>query len=173
MKVPCSYSRLQIVLHWLSAAVILWALVTGSLLSVVDVDDEFKSSVASFNVSLTSLFIPLFILRAWLAFLPSLGDRTFAASTSQRLARIAHCAIYVLTAVVLLTGVLMMKERADVFGLVRFGPVLTQPELHEWFTRLHIGSCIALAALLALHIAAVINHQMRGNPVLKRMWFQR
>jgi cytochrome b561 len=88
------------------------------------------------------------------------------------LARIAHCAIYVLTAVVLLTGVLMMKEPADVFGLVRFGPVLTQPELHEWFTRLHIGSCIALAALLALHIAAVIKHQMSGNPVLKRMWFE-
>jgi cytochrome b561 len=82
-----------------------------------------------------------------------------------------HCAIYVLTALVLVTGVLMMEKSADVFGLIRFGPVLTQPALHEAFSQLHIGSCIVLAALIALHVAAVIKHQLTGHSVLKRMWF--
>lgn len=170
MQLPQDYSRLQIGLHWLSAIIILWALVSGSLFRIVEVSAELKESVTHFNVSLTMLFIPFFILRAYLAFSTSSSARGCGPNFMERLARIAHCAIYVLTTVVLISGVLMMKDRADFFGFLYFGPVLTQPTLHEWFGDLHIWSCVALAALVVLHIVAVIRHQISGNSVIKRMW---
>ena len=170
MQLPQGYSRLQVGLHWLSAIIIMWALVSGGLFRIVEFSEGLKEDLAHFNVSLTLLFIPFFMLRVYLAFSTSSSAHVCGPNLMERLARIAHCAIYALTTVVLISGVLMMKDRADLFGFFYFGPVLTQPTLHEWFGHLHIWSCVALAALIALHIGAVIWHQLSGNSVMKRMW---
>lgn len=81
-----------------------------------------------------------------------------------------HYAIYAITAVVLGSGLSMMDEGIRLFEVVQFGPLLQQPVHHEWFSWLHTWSCIALAGLLALHIGAVIKHQLSGQPVIRQMW---
>lgn len=170
MHSPGSYSRLQISLHWLSAVVILWALVTGSLLSFLELSAEIKDAMASFNVSLTTLFIPFFMLRLYVAASRSAPSLDASWTLQQVAARLTHRAIYISTTVVLISGVLMMQHSADVFGFAHFGPVLTHAWLREWFTQIHTWSCVALAALITLHVAAVIKHQLSGNPIIKRMW---
>ena len=170
MHLPGYYSRLQIGLHWLSAVVILWALVTGSLLSFLELPAEIKGGMASFNVSLTTLFIPFFLLRLYVAASRSAAILHASWTLQQVAARLTHRAIYSSTTVVLISGVLMMQHSADVFGVARFGPVLTHAWLREWFTQIHTWSCVALAALITLHVAAVIKHQLSGHSIIRRMW---
>ena len=57
------YNRPMRVLHWVSAAVILWALATGFSVSLLNLPLALKSGISFINVSLTFIFIPVFILR--------------------------------------------------------------------------------------------------------------
>lgn len=170
MTLSTPYSRVQIYLHWLSAAVILWTLISGSSVLVLDLPASLKKDLTAFNVSLTAAFIPFFILRCCLAIRRAARAAPCSKTLQQWLALIAHGALYAVTAVVLGSGVLMMGQGFSVFGLVHIDPLLTSPAYLTRFARLHIGSCVVLAALIALHIAAVIKHQWAGTPVIGRMW---
>lgn len=66
MALPTSYSPVQIVLPRLYAAIVLWALISRSLLSVVDSTAAVEKERANFNASLTAVFITLFIVRRYL-----------------------------------------------------------------------------------------------------------
>ena len=57
------YSRQRVWLHWLSAVVIIWTLASGFYVASVQVPAQLKQTVALFNVSLTTVFIPFFIWR--------------------------------------------------------------------------------------------------------------
>jgi len=86
------YSRPRIFLHWLSAAIILWATFSGFGVVLLDTNDPFRQWVESFNPQITSLFIPFFAWRLWLAIKnPSARERNTA---QQRVASAAHKAIY-------------------------------------------------------------------------------
>lgn len=86
------YSRPRIFLHWLSAAIILWATFSGFGVVLLDTKDPFRQWVESFNPQITSLFIPFFAWRLWLAIKsPPARERSTA---QQRVASAAHKAIY-------------------------------------------------------------------------------
>jgi cytochrome b561 len=140
------------------------------LLSFLELPAEIKGGMASFNVSLTTLFIPFFLLRLYVAASRSAAILHASWTLQQVAARLTHRAIYSSTTVVLISGVLMMQHSADVFGVARFGPVLTHAWLRGWFTQIHTWSCVALAALITLHVAAVIKHQLSGHSIIRRMW---
>lgn len=164
------YSWEQVLLHWISAAVILWTLSSGFYVAYAEVDDATQAWVGWVNVSTTTLFIPIFILRCVVRMLkpaPASLDRN---PRGRLAARIAHQALYWLTALVLLSGVSMMKGAIDVFGWWQIpAPVTDAAWQARWFTA-HIASCFALAAVVALHLAAVVWHQSRGQAILRRMW---
>jgi cytochrome b561 len=69
----------------------------------------------------------------------------------------------------LITGVLMMSHPVVLLALVPLPQLvhssIALTELHE----LHHVLCAILAGLVALHLAAVVMHQVRGKPVLGRM----
>jgi cytochrome b561 len=154
-------------LHWLSAAVILWATFSGFGVSLLDQSDPFREWVESFNPQLTSLFIPFFIWRLWLAVKAPAGNS--AKSTQARLASAVHKAIYAAVAGVLITGVLMMSHPVMLLALVPLPQLIHSKialrELHE----VHHALCAALAGLVALHLGAVVMHQVRGKSVLGRI----
>jgi len=162
-----AYSKPRIFLHWLSAAIILWATFSGFGVVLLDANDPFRQWVESFNPQITSLFIPFFAWRLWLA-VKSRSPQ--ARSTAQeRLASAAHKALYVAVSGVLITGVLMMSHPVMLLALVPLPQLIHSKtvllELHE----VHHVLCAALAALVALHLAAVVMHQVRGKSVLRRM----
>ncbi|MGA8136139.1 MULTISPECIES: cytochrome b [Pseudomonas] len=160
------YSRTQIFLHWLSAVVILWALISGFYMAFLSTSPALKAVVGSFNVSLTALFIPFFIIRVFLSFF-SRGqtDRTLAQWT----AFWVHKVIYLVTAIVLATGVMMMDRAINLFDLFLIPAPVESVGLIAVFKKIHDISCVVLAVLVVLHIGAVIRHEVSGHRILRRM----
>ncbi|PBJ11185.1 hypothetical protein BSG18_15210 [Pseudomonas ogarae] len=167
---PIHYSRRRVLLHWVSAAIILWALASGFYVAFNPVSASTEQWVGSLNVSLTTLFIPLFVWRACL-FFGGLEARGTAPSFTQRLALVVHALIYLIIGIVLVTGVLMMKSAISVFGLVRIPQPLGDPALIELAHTLHTLSCAGLSVLVALHLCAVLWHEFSGRRVVRRMSF--
>ena len=56
------YCWQQILLHWVSAMVIIWALISSFYVAHVNVTPATLEQVAFINVAMTSLFIPLMLL---------------------------------------------------------------------------------------------------------------
>lgn len=163
------YSKQQMLLHWVSAAVILWTLVTGFYVANVNVSNDTKQWVAGVNVSLTTLFIPVFCWRLVVFVSHLRHERMASFSSAKMLAMFVHRLIYLLVAVVLVSGVLMMDRPIPVFGLFEFPQPLSDVALTDGLFVLHIWACTALAVLVAMHIGAVILHELRGYRVLRRM----
>lgn len=59
------YAWQQILLHWVSALVIIWVLLSGFYVAHLNVTPTTFHLVAFVNVAMTTLFIPIFLLR-WL-----------------------------------------------------------------------------------------------------------
>lgn len=164
------YSRRRVLLHWLSAIIILWALASGFYVAFNPVSASTEQWVGSLNVSLTTLFIPFFVWRTWLL-VCELEPRGTVLSLNKRLALAVHALIYLVIGVVLVTGVLMMKSAISVFGLVRFPQPLADPLLIELANTVHALSCMVLSLLVALHLCAVLWHEFSGRRVVRRMTF--
>ncbi|MCP1453814.1 cytochrome b [Pseudomonas kilonensis] len=165
-----NYSRRRVLLHWVSAAIILWALVSGFYVAFNPVSASTEQWVGSLNVSLTTLFIPFFVWRACL-FFGALEARRTASSFTQWLALAVHTLIYLVIGIVLVTGVLMMKSAISVFGIVHIPQPLGDPALIELANTLHTLSCAGLSVLVALHLCAVLWHEFSGRRVVRRMSF--
>ncbi|WP_367316863.1 cytochrome b/b6 domain-containing protein [Pseudomonas sp. C32] len=167
------YSTLRVWLHWFSAAVILWTLLSGFFVASVDVSAPIKQSVASFNVSLTTVFIPFFVWRLFLFFSHVRCLDWKSILLVDALAPLVHVLIYLIVAIVLVTGVLMMDRPIDVFGVVEFAQPLRDPHLIARYFTVHIWACVVLSLLIALHVGAVIFHEACNHRVLRRMSFFR
>ncbi|UVM61896.1 MULTISPECIES: cytochrome b [unclassified Pseudomonas] len=165
-----NYSRRRVLLHWVSAAIILWALVSGFYVAFNPVSASTQQWVGSLNVSLTTLFIPFFVWRACL-FFGALEARGTASSFTQWLALAVHTLIYLVIGIVLVTGVLMMKNAISIFGIVHIPQPLGDPALIELANTLHTLSCAGLSVLVALHLCAVLWHEFSGRRVVRRMSF--
>jgi cytochrome b561 len=165
------YSRQRVWLHWLSAVVIIWTLASGFYVASVQVPAQLKQTVALFNVSLTTVFIPFFIWRLF-AFISHTKLRgVIHLSRVEGRVLLAHLSIYITVSVVLVTGVLMMDRPIDVFGVVEIAQPLTQPAFIQLFFTIHIWACVLLSLLVALHVGAVIVHEVCNHRVLRRMSF--
>ena len=62
------YCRQRVILYWLSAAVILWTLLSGFLVAGFGVFTPLKEPVAFFSILLTTVFIPFYVGRLFLFF---------------------------------------------------------------------------------------------------------
>lgn len=170
MSSSAAYCRLRISLHWVSAVVILWVLISGTLVALIEEPMKLKTDIARFNVSLTTVFIPVFVLRVCLAAARAMSMTRQLQTVQEWAACLVHGLIYLATAVVLISGVLMMSHPFSVFGMLQFDPWMTDPQWQLYFFRLHIWSCVVLAVLVGLHVSAVIRHQLAGYSVIRRMW---
>ncbi|MBT2338204.1 MULTISPECIES: cytochrome b [Pseudomonas] len=161
------YSGRRVLLHWLSAVIILWALASGFYVAYYPVSAATEHWVGSLNVSLTTLFIPVFAWRLWL-FVSELGA---GEPVTNRLALAVHALIYLCIGVVLVTGVLMMKSPISIFGFIEIPRPLDDPALIGLASAVHTLSCAVLSMLVALHLCAVAWHECSGRRVVRRMSF--
>lgn len=164
-----TYCWQQMLLHWVSALVIVWALVSGFYVSGFTVEPATAQSISFLNVGLTTLFIPVFLLRWLMRYLKPRPCPLNENPWARRIAHVVHEGIYWLTAIVLASGVLMMDRAIDVFGWFAIEPWLTDPFwLRVWFM-LHIAANVALALAVAVHVGAVAIHEFAGRRVVSRM----
>jgi cytochrome b561 len=163
------YNRLARTLHWVSAAVIIWASVAGIVIGLLHQHDQMRAWLAAFNVSLTTVYTPLFVLRLINAVRSGKPASLDVPRWQQRAALLVHALLYALTSVALASGFLMMDHAIDVFGLITLPNPISDADWNQYFYRLHRHSCAALFLLVMLHVAAVVHHQRAGRPVLARM----
>ncbi|WP_017222645.1 cytochrome b [Moritella dasanensis] len=157
-------------LHWISALVILWASISGLYIAFFELDSNIKSHILRFNVSLTTVFIPLFCWRIYHRLKYGVPAPHPAMSILEtKLAHIGHTLLYILVSLVLVSGVLMMGHDVNVFGLLTIPQLLQQQHSIHFFETLHLYACRLLAALVLCHLAALIKHEMMGKRILKRM----
>lgn len=168
-----SYSRLHIVLHWISAAVIIWATCSGFFAVAHAPDNPWRRIIDTINPQLTTLFIPFFALRLVL-YLRSKPWRAWGFRTAaENAAALGHGLLYLGITLILITGLLLMPHQWMLLGVLPM-PAIIQNQ-HD-LTRLgaaHGCLCAFLALLVMGHIGAVFWHHVRGHPVLGRMMFQR
>ncbi len=167
-----SYSQTAKLLHWLTAAIVVWATVSG-LVAGNFAGEPLRSWVSSLNVSLTTLLVPVFAFRLWYRATAPKPAPANLSPRAQRSARIGHAALYVMTAIVLASGVLTMKHDIQVFGWFTIPQPLDHVSLNELFGGVHRVSSIALGLLVLGHVAAVVVHHVSGTPVLQRMLWRR
>lgn len=164
------YHPLRVWLHWISAAVIVWALISGFYSAYGTSSPAIKAAIGYINVSLTTLFLPVFMLRVICALTLAAPDETHDSKNLQKkLAKGMHVALYVITSVVMLTGVLMMERDINVFDLFTLPRPLSDVSIAIIFKNIHIVSCVVLSLLLSGHILAVLTHMMKGNKIFSRM----
>lgn len=165
------YTKLQKALHAISALMILWLLMSGFYAGLIKEEEPLKHVIGAFNVSLSLLLIPIFLVRTYVSF-----GRGYAAVKGDKnlahwMAFIIHTMMYVLVMLVLVSGILMMDRPIVFFDVFSFPQPLSNSEAIAFYFRFHIAVCLLLALLVTLHIAAVIKHQLAGQSVIKRMAF--
>jgi cytochrome b561 len=163
------YDRLSRYLHWASAAVIIWASLSGFYLATLEPGSVLRNWLSFFNVSLTTAFTPLFVIRVVHAVRTSKPASLEVPRWQQRVAHIVHAMLYALTSIVLASGILMMDHSINVFGLIMLPNPVTDARLNHHFYLMHRHSCAALFLFVSVHVAAVVRHQRAGRPVLARM----
>ena len=162
------YPLLARVFHWLSASVIIWALASGFMVAAGALPSALGKLISPFNASITTLLIPVFILR--LLYRLSFTAPSLPLPPRQRqVARGAHALIYGVALFSMASGVLMMERNIEIFGWFSFPSPLAKGELTKLISRLHFSSNFILLLLLVLHVLAVVKHHREGFPVLKRM----
>ncbi|MCF6436765.1 cytochrome b/b6 domain-containing protein [Pseudoalteromonas sp. MMG022] len=164
------FDRLARVFHWVSAVVILWATFSGLFLAAVKVEREWQVLISGFNVSLTTVFIPIFFGRVVHALRKK--KPSYQGSLNALQAKCAHCvhvSMYLLIMLIIVSGVLMMRHEFQVFGIVNIAPLLKDVWLCELFSQIHHYASYILAVLIIVHISAVVWHHYTGKPILKRM----
>jgi cytochrome b561 len=163
------YDRAARYLHWASAAVIIWASVSGFYLATLDQSSVLRAWLSYFNVSLTTVFTPVFVMRLIHAIRTDKPESLDVPRWQQRAAHLVHALLYAVTSVVLASGLLMMDHAINVFGLVSLPNPLSDPALNGFFYTMHRHSCAVLFSLVVIHVAAVVRHQRAGRAVLARM----
>jgi len=157
-------------MHWISALVILWASISGLYIAFFELETQIKSQILSFNVSITTVFIPLFCWRIYYRIKHGVPPAHPTMSALEvKLAHVGHTLLYVLVSLVLVSGVLMMDHDVTVFQLFTIPQLLQQQSGIHFFETMHLYTCRLLAALIMCHLAALIKHEIMGRRILQRM----
>ncbi|WP_019101075.1 cytochrome b [Chromobacterium haemolyticum] len=164
-----TYPPLAAWLHWICAVVILWAMISGFALASGALPPAVSAAIPPFNVALTTLLMPVFLLRIAYRASFRIPPPADIPPAKHRLARRAHALLYLLSSLSLASGWLMMERPVDLFGLLTLQPSLEPGAATRALAKLHFASNVLLALLLSAHIGAVIQHQRRGRRLLRRM----
>lgn len=142
-------------LHWLSAAVILWASFTGFIGATLPQSSAARHFFGIVNPQIATLFIPFFVWRLALYLYAAPWTEWRSANTQEQLALLVHGLLYATITLVLASGLLMMPTPWRLLGFIPM-PVLGAG--HTALMKLHNASCMGLSGLVLLHLAAVFYH---------------
>ena len=164
------YDRLSRFLHWSVAIAIIYVLLAGYAMHLVS-SETVHNFLSVLNMSVATVITVLMTVRfVWRFFRPAVAHGDHLRSVEKTAAEFAHEVFYLMIFCVLISGFLMLKHSFALFGLAEFPRLVHEDAVNDFFFIVHRISCIALVAMLVLHIAAVIKHQKIDKyPILSRM----
>jgi cytochrome b561 len=163
------YPPIAVALHWLSALVIIWALISGLYVAFSCRHADMARGISSFNASITALMTPIFLCRAIYRLgyrAPPLKDLSLI---NIIVARSTQGLTYVFALTSFISGWLMMRQPIKVFQMVEIPHPLHDPQWLNFFRMLHSYSNFVLGGLVLLHVAGVVKHQIAGRRMVQRM----
>lgn len=167
------YGAVFRLLHWLVAGLLLVLLGLGWWQSGMSLFDRRLASVSMWHKSLGVLVFLLTVLRLlWCCrqqTLPAIGSKL-----ERQLARVVRAGLYGLVLLAAVSGYVLATgsgRTLELFGLVSLPAVwVWDAAMLDQIRTVHMLSVWTLAALIGLHVLAVIKHQFDGGePVLRRM----
>lgn len=171
------YSKGVVILHWVTALIMIYMLFLGEDLIKVPRGTSLAESNASIHATLgASIFILTVIRVLWRAVTPVPAQPAGVKTWEAWAAKAVHLGFYALLLGLPLTGWLALSD----YGVERGGgesvmffnlfPAMTAPNLGEGIGEIHeIGSKLGIL-LLALHVLGALKHQfMDRMPFLQRM----
>jgi cytochrome b561 len=164
-------------IHWLSAALVLGALGYGVYMVQAAQNAAQRFELTQFHKSIGLAVLVITIARLWLRILTAAPRPERTIPLLRIAARAAHVGLYVLLLVLPLSGWLMatttpVRVPTLVFGLFEL-PYPLAPALPTYriARAIHVTAAIALASLIALHVAAALLHALfRRDRTFARMW---
>lgn len=177
MKLVSRYHWLIVLLHWLLAFYITATLVGGFLIMapMANTDPEKKIVLLyhmSFGMGIAGVMLLRLVLRVFTA---KPAEVTTGHATLDRLVSYAHYTFYLLILLMagtgLTTAILAGLNRSVFQGTGE--PLPADFAAYPSFTA-HATLAVLLSALVVIHVAAVLYHQvLRRDRLLRRMWFGR
>jgi cytochrome b561 len=164
-------------IHWTSAALVLAALGLGVVAVVFVGDPALRFDLTQTHKSLGVAVLALTAVRLFARLVTAAPQPPRLPPSLLAAARATHLSLYALLVLLPLSGWLMatttpIRVPTTVFGLFSL-PYPLAPDLttYRLVHAVHVAAAIALAALVALHVAAALIHALRWRDgVLARMW---
>ncbi|HEY8907624.1 MAG TPA: cytochrome b/b6 domain-containing protein [Rhodoferax sp.] len=165
-----SYDTFSRLTHWLTAVVILVAMVVGFFFSRMPDSGTFQF-FSTLNKSLGTLLLPVMISRyVWRHFRPEVAYPPNMAAWNRGLAHLFHEVFYLVILTAVVSGLGMLKTGFYLCWLLYIPPPVKDLEMNYLFASIHTIALNVLGVMLLLHIAAVVWHYKRGRQaILYRM----
>jgi cytochrome b561 len=164
--------------HWLGAVLVLVALGLGVFM-VQFVDDAARRfELTQTHKSIGVAILAVTIIRLCLRFLTMAPEPEAAAQLPRLAAKSAHWALYALLVIMPVSGWLMttttpVRVPTIVFGLARLPyPLAPNMPAYQLAHAIHVASAVAIAVLIAVHVAAALVHTMwwRDRTLARILW---
>lgn len=168
-----SYGSMAKILHWVMALLLISMVAFGLYFSGLPRGDE-KSALMQLHASTGLIALTLLLVRFGWKIMNKSPDPVSSIGWQVGLASLAHWAFYGVIAFQIVTGAMTLLTVGwdlPFYGLFSIPtPYERDMDLHHFWEELHESGWYALAGLFAVHIAAVVFHQVVGKKqVLKRM----
>lgn len=181
MKLTQKYNNIAVTLHWLIAAVFVAMIVIGITMVNFDITRSLKFSLYQWHKSLGVIALSLVLIRIiWrLTHKPPKLPKSIN-KLEKTLATFGHGALYFWMIFLPLSGWLMASSSSYGIPTIVFGwfewphipYVKADKNINSLARSAHMILAFSFIALLILHIAAVIKHQIKEQEnLIKRMWF--
>jgi cytochrome b561 len=180
MTTPVRYDRVQVVLHWLIAVMILCMIGLGLFMVELPKQSELphgEESVRAFYFLLhkslgitAAMFILLRVIWRLTHKAPPLPESI--SKWQQRAAGMVHGLIYVLMVAMPMSGYLQStfsKYDTKFWGIVLPRLADADNTLREKFSDVHEILAFTLIALIVIHLVAVVKHRLEGTKITDRM----
>ena len=169
-RVANRYDPFSRLLHWVVAAVIIYAMCMGYILHVLEGTRWFHF-FSVLNMSLGTMATPIMLVRfIWRFFRPSVPYPDSVAGRKKQLVVFLHEIFYLTIMLVLVSGFLMLHKDYQFFGLLHVSRPVNVDVINDFFFKIHRVSCITLGVILFMHVAAVIRYTLQGQgEILRRM----
>jgi cytochrome b561 len=170
------YHPIQVVLHWLSAVLVISAWVIGALVLERIPNAQAAQKIFPLGIHMTAGLTIALVMALRLALRVALEPPPRATSGNallDRLAPVVHGALYVASLAMAASG-LTLAVQAGLPAIVFGGADAPLPtNLQDFAARsLHAVIGTILISLVALHAAAALYHHfVRRDGLLARMWF--
>lgn len=168
-----SYGWLPILIHWLSAAVIVGMFCLGIWMVDLDYYDRWYNRAPDIHKGIGILFACVFALRLLLR-LVTPNPKPLSHGWETTISRIVHRLFYALIGCLLIAGYLISTadgRAISVFGWFEVPATVTSiPEQEDLAGEIHWYLALSLVSLAALHaLAALKHHFLDRDETLSRM----